>query len=107
MLCTVLYNVQYVSKRKEIIFMKMKRPQTRDGVPEEEEDRINLKEQKIFNLTLFMLLYDSCFLFVFCCCSFLGARSWENLCVFLLYTNAYTLKELLYWQSKVGLCFTF
>lgn len=36
--------------------MKMKRPQTRGGV--QQEDHINLKEQKIFNLILFMLLYE-------------------------------------------------
>lgn len=52
----IRYSVYLCFERKEIIFMKMKRPQTRGGV--QEEDHINLKEQKIFNLILFMLLYE-------------------------------------------------
>lgn len=88
--CKMLYTViRYVWKKKEIIIMKMKRPQTHGGV--QEEDHINLKEQKIFNLILFMLLYELFSLLFF----FLG-QGHGRICVF--FYKTLSLKELFSYQ---------
>lgn len=70
--------------------MKMKRPKTRGGV--QEEDHINLKEQKIFNLILFMLLYELFSLIFF---------TWGKVMGFVFFYEMLSLKELFSYKGCV------